>query len=254
MAALQAKACGSCGAVLARGRFSNKQWKTTRGRCAACIAAGQPTPSAGAPDDASPPWVALHHFPIATAHGAVGRAVRTRRDAGQLLIGVELAFPPAAVAAHPVLWADPACVRPYAADPRSAPSDARSRGAARGVARRGAELMQEALLRDILPPEDVETMFGMEHVVLDIGRLVRACWTALFRLELVSVESVTEACVAGMLPAFFDTRVSELEAAPSVYSSRATRLRAEAGRGLCLVQWDFALLSGIARTALYGVD
>ena len=77
---------------------------------------------------------------------------------------------------------------------RPPPSDARSRGAAR-VARRGAELMWEALLQDRVPPKCVETMFGMEHVVVDIGRLVRACWTGMFRLELVSVDSITEACV-----------------------------------------------------------
>ena len=52
--------------------------------------------------------------------------------------------------------------------------------------------MWEALLRDRVPPKCVETMFGMEHVVVDIGRLVRACWTGMFRLALVSVDSITE--------------------------------------------------------------
>jgi hypothetical protein len=111
--------------------------------------------------------------------------------------------------------------------------------------------MQEALLRDLVPPKAVETMFGMEHVVVDIGRQVRACWTAMFRLELVSVDSVAEACVTGMLPAFFDARVSELARHQSAYGSRATKLQEEAGRGLCLIQWDFAVLTGLARAALY---
>ena len=75
--------------------------------------------------------------------------------------------------------------------------------------------MREALLQDRAPPESVQTMFGMEHVVVDIGRLVRACWTGMFRLELVSVDSITEACVTGTLPAFFDARVSELETTPA---------------------------------------
>jgi len=196
--------------------------------------------------------VTLRHFPIATAHGAVGRAVRTRHDAGQLLIGVEIVFPPAAVAAHPVLWADPACVQPYAEDPRSAPSG-KTRADAIHHARRGAELLHDALSRDVLPPKAVETLFAMEHHVFDIGRQVRECWTAMFRCGVISVDSVAEALAAGTLPAFFDARVRELELHPP-YSSRAAALQAQAGRGLCLVEWDFAILTPLARTALYGVD
>ena len=193
--------------------------------------------------------VLLKHSPIPAVCGAVGEAKHRRGDhaSGQALIGVEILFPPDAKLAHPRVWMERTCIYQFHEDPRTAPANM-SGIDVNYLARRSSELLIEALENDLFPSKDVETVFGicMEH---PLGQLVRDAWDRLYRHHLVSVDSITSAQLRGTLPYFFEQKVVELEqVAPN--DSLPEQLRAAAGTGFCLIEWDIDLLVKIARVAI----
>ena len=86
-----------------------------------------------------------------------------------------------------------------------------------------------------------------------LGRLVRDIWQHLHRCQLVSAESISSAMLRGMMPYFFEQKVIELErVAPD--DRLPGQLRASAGTGFCLIEWDIEKLVKIARAAINGAD
>ena len=157
---------------------------------------------------------------------------------------MEVHFPPLAKAAHPRVWAFRLCVVEYREDPRT-PSERLSISNAHLLATMSTSKIFEALEQDLYPSNDVESIFGIQ-MNNALGGLVRNTWARLFVHDLITAESVKAALLHGVLPSFFEQKVRELEK-KAPHDGYASRLRAAAGRGLMLIDWDVSVLVEVSR-------